>query len=128
MPLHRLPLDGQDLVKKDQARVVRLHDLAKSIKGEAGPRPIEFTPGQVDTDGSEHATAKHQAPENRRRAGAHTAGGRRHSDAFLANDKSLCVYAADALCTLRHMRAPQHQPRGYRPTVHNRGGVRRERT
>jgi sulfur-carrier protein len=35
MPLHRLPLHGQDRVEKDQACVVRLHDVAESIQGEA---------------------------------------------------------------------------------------------
>jgi hypothetical protein len=124
MPLHRLPLHGQDRVEKDQARVVRLHDVAESIQGEACPGPIEFAPGQVDTDGGEHTTAHHQAPENRQRSGVPAACGRRHRDAFHANETSLCVYAAEALCTLRHTRAPQHQPRGHGPTVHNHGGVR----
>src|SRR6266849_5150696 len=102
MPLHRLPIHSQDRVEKDQARGVRLHDVAESIQGEAGPGPIEFTPGQVDTDGGEHATANHQAPENRQRSGVTAACGKRHRDAFLANEKSLYVYAAEALRTLRH--------------------------
>src|SRR5262249_17804245 len=42
--------------------------------------------------------------------------------------KRHCVYAAEALCTLRQTRAPQHQPRGHGHTVHNHGGVRCERT
>src|SRR5262249_35116398 len=93
MPLHRLPIHSQDRVEKDQVRVVRLHDVAESIQGEACPGPTEFAPGQVDTDGREHATAHHQAPENHQRSGVPAACGRRQSDAFLANDKSLCVYA-----------------------------------
>src|SRR5262249_61215199 len=110
MPLPRLPLHGQDRIEKDQARVVRLHDVAERIQGEARPGPIEFAPGQVDTDGREHDTAHHQAPEQRQRSGVPTAGGRRHSAAFLANDKSRCVYAAEAWCTLRHTRLHRTNP------------------
>src|SRR5262245_18262490 len=110
MPLHRLPLHGQDRIEKDQARVVRLHDVAERVQGEARPGPIEFASGQVDTDGREHATAHHQGPENRQRSGVPAAGGRRHSAAFLANAKSLCVYAAEAWCTLRHTRLHSTNP------------------
>src|SRR5215813_10105153 len=110
MPLHRLPIHSQDRIEKDQARVVRLHDVAESIQGEARPGPIEFAPGQVHTDGREHATAHHQAPENRQRSGVPAVCGRRHSDAFLANEKSLCVYAAEAWCTLRHTRLHSTNP------------------
>src|SRR5262245_26630040 len=112
MPLHRLPLHGQDRIEKDQGRVVCLHHMAESIQGEACPGPTEFAPGQVDTDGGEHATAHHQTPENRQRSGVPAACGRRHSDAFLANAKSLCVYAAEAWCTLRHTRLHSTNPAG----------------
>src|SRR5689334_23378125 len=124
MPLHRLPIYCQDRVEKDQARGVRLHDLAESIQGEARPRPIEFTPGQVDADGGEHTTAHHQAPENRQRSGIPAACGRLHSDAFLANEKSLYVYTAEALCTLRHTRAPPHATMVMDRPVRNHGGMR----
>src|SRR5262245_20555686 len=43
---------------------------------------------------------------------------------FLLTKSHCACMPVEALCTLRHTRTSQHQPRGHGQTVHNHGGVR----
>src|SRR5215471_5537515 len=82
VPLHWLPIHGLDLVEKHQTGVMRLHDVAESIKGKTRPRPVAFAQGQVDTDRRKRATHNHETPEHYQRPGVPAACVRLHGASF----------------------------------------------